>query len=95
LSNWSYSLTETCLKGTNISTSALQGEIMSHPIYGRILNYRIGIRTQMSHECLIQFADVISAAQSGQIIGRKVVWKGENKGYFRKNRWFPRKEWCR
>jgi large subunit ribosomal protein L35Ae len=52
---------------------------MSHPIYGRILNYRIGIRTQMSHECLIQFADVISVAQSGQIIGRKVVWKGENK----------------
>jgi len=52
---------------------------MSHPIYGRILNYRIGIRTQMSHECLIQFADVVSAAQLGRFIGRKVVWKGENK----------------
>ena len=52
---------------------------MSHPIYGRILNYRIGIRTQMSHECLIQFADVASASQSGQLVGRKVVWKGKNR----------------
>ena len=52
---------------------------MSHPIYGRILNYRIGIRTQMSHECLIQFADIVSAGQSGQLIGRKVAWKGENR----------------
>ena len=52
---------------------------MSHPIYGRILNYRIGIRTQMSHECLIQFVDVVSATQSGQLIGRKVVWKGKNR----------------
>jgi len=52
---------------------------MSHPIYGRILNYRIGIRTQMSHECLIQFADLASVSQSGQLIGRKVIWKGENR----------------
>ena len=33
----------------------------------------------MSHECLIQFADVASATQSGQLIGRKVVWKGKNR----------------
>jgi large subunit ribosomal protein L35Ae len=33
----------------------------------------------MSHECLIQFADVVSAALSGQLIGRKVVWKGKNR----------------
>ena len=52
---------------------------MSDPIYGRILNYRIGIRTQMSRECLIQFADAACAGQSGQLIGRKVIWKGENK----------------
>jgi len=43
------------------------------------MNYRIGIRTQMSHECLIQFTDVVTAAQAGQLIGQKVMWKGENK----------------
>jgi len=51
---------------------------LSHPIYGRILNYRKGIRTQTSHECLIQFTNAESA-QAGQLIGKKVVWKGENK----------------
>ncbi len=52
---------------------------MSQPGYGRIVNYRIGIRTQMSRECLIQFTDIVSAAQAGQLVGQKVVWKGENK----------------
>ncbi len=33
----------------------------------------------MSHECLIQFTDVISSAQAGQLIGKKVLWKGKNK----------------
>ena len=33
----------------------------------------------MSQECLIQFADIASASQIGQLIGRKVVWKGANK----------------
>ena len=33
----------------------------------------------MSRECLIQFTDVVSAAQAGQLMGQKVVWKGENK----------------
>ena len=53
---------------------------MSQPVYGRIVNYRIGIRTQMSKECLIQFAHVNSVSLAGQLIGRKVVWKeGKNK----------------
>ena len=39
------------------------------------MNYRIGIRTQMSKECLIQFAHVDSASVAGRLIGRKVVWK--------------------
>ena len=43
------------------------------------MNYRIGIRTQSSRECLIQFANVESAAQAGRLLGQKVVWKGENK----------------
>ena len=33
----------------------------------------------MSSECLIQFTDVITAAKAGQLIGRKVIWRGEKK----------------
>jgi ribosomal protein L35AE/L33A len=33
----------------------------------------------MSHEYLIQFTGVVSAAQAGQLIGKRVVWEGGNK----------------
>jgi large subunit ribosomal protein L35Ae len=46
---------------------------LSQPVYGRILNYRIGIRTQKSNECLVQFTDLTPKAQSGQLIGQRVV----------------------
>ena len=52
---------------------------MFQPVYGRILNYRIGIRTQHSRECLIRFNGVDSVAQAGSLLGQKVVWKGEKK----------------
>ena len=53
---------------------------MSQPVYGTIVNYRIGIGTQNPKECLIQFAHVNSASLAGQLIRRKVVWKqGDNK----------------
>ena len=52
---------------------------MSKPVYGRIMNYRIGIRTQHSRECLIKFDDVDSAAQAGSLMGQKVVWKSAKK----------------
>jgi ribosomal protein L35AE/L33A len=52
---------------------------MSQPIYGRIMNYRIGIRTQYSRECLIHFNGVASVAQAGRLLGQKVVWKGEKR----------------
>ena len=48
---------------------------MSQPVYGTIVNYRIGIGTQNPKECLIQFAHVNSASLAGQLINRKVVWK--------------------
>jgi large subunit ribosomal protein L35Ae len=57
---------------------------LSRPVYGRIVNYRIGIRTQKSRECLIQFTGVVSAAQAGQLVGRKVIWKGGNKKFIGK-----------
>jgi len=51
---------------------------LSQPIYGTIVNYRIGIRTQKPKECLIQFAHVNSASLACQLINRKVVWKQGN-----------------
>ena len=56
-------------------------KVLSQPVYGRIMNYRIGIRTQMSRECLVQFTDIVTAAKAGRLIGQKVVWKGENKKF--------------
>jgi len=53
---------------------------LSQPIYGTILNYRIGIGTQNPKECLIQFTHIISASLACQLINKKVVWKqGDSK----------------
>jgi len=53
---------------------------LSQPVYGTIVNYRIGIKAQSSKECLIQFTPENSVPIAGQLIGRKVVWKqGKNK----------------
>ena len=52
---------------------------LSQKIIGRITNYHIGIRTQQSKECLIEFNKMGSAA-AGQLVGQKVVWtNGKNK----------------
>lgn len=59
-------------------------KVLSQPVYGRIMNYHIGIRTQSSSECLIQFNQADLAAQAGQLIGQKVVWKGKNKKHIGK-----------
>jgi len=53
---------------------------LSQPIYGTIVNYRIGIKTQLSKECLVQFAPETCESLAGQLIGRKVVWaQGKNR----------------
>jgi large subunit ribosomal protein L35Ae len=53
---------------------------MSQPVHGTIVNYRIGIRTQMPRWCLIRFSGVDSVSKAGQLIGRKVVcMEGNNK----------------
>jgi large subunit ribosomal protein L35Ae len=53
---------------------------LSKPVYGTIVNYRIGIRKQNPKECLIQFAHINSASLAGQLISRKVVWRqGDSK----------------
>jgi large subunit ribosomal protein L35Ae len=39
------------------------------------MNYRIGIRTQTPHECLIEFVNADIKTHAG-LIGQKVLWKG-------------------
>jgi large subunit ribosomal protein L35Ae len=52
---------------------------MSQPVYGTIMNYRIGIRTQMSKWCLIQIIGENSVSKAGQLVGRKMILKfGKN-----------------
>lgn len=52
---------------------------MTQTIYGRITNYRIGIRTQASRECLIEFEGFDSASLVSKLVGQKVTWKnGKN-----------------
>lgn len=48
---------------------------MPQPIYGRIMNYRIGIRTQNSKECLLDFSAANSDKRIEVHIGQKVLWK--------------------
>jgi large subunit ribosomal protein L35Ae len=50
---------------------------LSQKIYGRITNYRIGIRTQASKECLIEFPGIDSACLAGKLVGQKVTWKNQ------------------
>lgn len=47
---------------------------MSQPVYARITNYHIGIRTQASKEILIEVIGAESA-KTGKFIGKKIVWK--------------------
>ena len=54
--------------------------LMSQPVYGTIVNYRIGIRTQMPKWCLIQIVGENTVSKAGQLVGRKVVLKyGKNR----------------
>ncbi|MFA5363751.1 MAG: 50S ribosomal protein L35ae [Candidatus Bathyarchaeia archaeon] len=51
---------------------------MSKPVYGTILNYRIGMEKQNTNECLIRFEDVNSVPLARQLIHRKVAWTQGN-----------------
>ena len=43
------------------------------------MNYRIGIRTQMSRECLVTLDDIDTSSKAGRLIGRKILWRDEKK----------------
>ena len=48
-------------------------------LYGIIVNYRIGPKTQRSRECLVKFPNVNNAKDASRLIGRKVAWPAEEK----------------
>ena len=39
------------------------------------MNYRIGPKTQMPNECLIEFTNMDPTTKAERIVGRRVVWK--------------------
>lgn len=48
-------------------------------LYGTIVNYRVGPKTQRPKECLVKFPNVNSAEEASRLIGRKVAWPAEEK----------------
>jgi len=52
---------------------------MSQPVYGRIVNYRIGTKSQMPKWCLIEIIGENTVSKAGQLVGRKMILKfGKN-----------------
>ncbi len=47
---------------------------------GVIVDYRKGLKTQKSKECLISFSGIETVSEAGRLIGHKVSWPvGERK----------------
>jgi large subunit ribosomal protein L35Ae len=47
---------------------------MSKTLYGLIVGYRTGLKTQRSKECILKFPNIKSTGEAAQLIGRKVAW---------------------
>jgi ribosomal protein L35AE/L33A len=54
---------------------------MFQPVYGTIVNYRIGIRTQMPKWCLIQIMGENAVSKAGQLVGRKMILRFGKKSF--------------
>ncbi len=50
--------------------------IMSQIVEGKIVNYRLGPKTQKPKECIIKFKHVSSAYEANRLVGRKIAWIG-------------------
>ena len=58
--------------------------VLRQTIYGRIINYRMGPKSQTSRECLIEFETVSSASLASKLTGLKVIWKSGTKKFIGK-----------
>ena len=54
--------------------------ILSQKIIGRITSYRVGLKTQQSKECLIEFNNM-NTTSTGRLVGQKVVWVNGKKRF--------------
>lgn len=48
---------------------------MTESMNAVVVNYRVGPKSQMPKECILQFVHVSSVAEACKLIGRKVAWK--------------------
>ncbi len=55
------------------------GGVALATLYGTIVNYRVGPKTQRPRECLVKFPNVDSAEEASRLIGRKVAWPAEER----------------
>jgi large subunit ribosomal protein L35Ae len=54
-------------------------EIMPEILYGLIIGYRTGPKTQRSKECIIKFPNAESPSEAPRLIGRKIAWPVEER----------------
>ncbi len=47
---------------------------MSKALYGVIVGYRTGPKTQRSKECILKFPNIKSPGEAARLVGRKVAW---------------------
>lgn len=47
---------------------------MSKALYGIVVSYRTGPRTQRSKECILKFPKIKSLGEAARLVGRKVAW---------------------
>jgi len=55
------------------------GGVALATLYGTIVNYRVGPKTQRPRECLVKFPNVDSAEEASRLIGRRVAWPAEER----------------
>jgi ribosomal protein L35AE/L33A len=68
-----------CLSYLNKAQSMVR-ENMPKALYGFIVSYRTGPKTQRSKECILRFPKFESPSEAARLIGRKVAWPvGERK----------------
>lgn len=50
---------------------------MAQSTGGKIVNYRLGPKSQKSKECIILFPHAKSVSEAARLIGQKIVWRND------------------
>jgi large subunit ribosomal protein L35Ae len=65
--------TNICLSYLNNAQFVVR-EDMPEALFGFIVSYRTGPKTQRSKECILKFPKIKSPSEAARLIGRKVAW---------------------